>query len=423
MIIKNKIIAKLISAILIATLALSSVAFASENEESIQSNVGSYTYSENYYKIEYKQSIARRLANLINQYRADNNKSSLTYDYGIEKVLIQRAAEYSFMRNFILEDGAWVIYPEWHIRPDGTEWWTAIQEFYPEIRFLDPDNGLYLGQVVSTTETKGTAYFFEKEKTTSEEDMLKRFKADSVWNRQLLVENFNYFAVGCVRTPDKDYYVLLFSTIPFDQNHTEPLDEVKDTKIKIRNDLLEKGIVVTPGTDDPSSNDTISNNEDEHGASSSSNILKSSYKTQVDISSLISTPRAVKTKYKSSSKKIAKVNKKGIVTGGKKAGSATITKYVKYSKGSSWEEAGSVTIQNYYPKLPKKQNLSIGSTVSMNSLLTGMDETPIDWESSKPNVVSVTSDGTATALSKGTAKLTPVFSSGKAKVKTTIKVK
>ena len=52
-----------------------------------------------------------------------------------------------------------------------------------------------------------------------------------------------------------------------------------------------------------------------------------------------------------------------------------------------------------------------------------MDEIPTGWESSKPSVVSVTADGTATALSTGSAKLTPIFSSGKAKVKTTIKVK
>ena len=71
-------------------------------------------------------------------------------------------------------------------------------------------------------------------------------------------------------------------------------------------------------------------------------------------------PEAVikKTKFKSSNKKVAKVNKKGIVKGGKKSGSATITMYVKTQetitkpngkqkkKTSKWTEAGNLTVNN-----------------------------------------------------------------------------
>ena len=65
-----------------------------------------------------------------------------------------------------------------------------------------------------------------------------------------------------------------------------------------------------------------------------------------------------KVKFKSSDKKIAKVNKKGIVTGKKKTGTAKITMYVKTQititksngkakkKLSKWTEAGSVNIIN-----------------------------------------------------------------------------
>ena len=65
-----------------------------------------------------------------------------------------------------------------------------------------------------------------------------------------------------------------------------------------------------------------------------------------------------KIKFKSDNKKIAKVNKKGIVTGGKRTGTAVITMYVKYpviitksngkqkKKLSKWTEAAKVTVDN-----------------------------------------------------------------------------
>ena len=65
-----------------------------------------------------------------------------------------------------------------------------------------------------------------------------------------------------------------------------------------------------------------------------------------------------KTKFKSGNKKVAKVNKKGTVTGGKKSGEAIITMFVKTqytitksngktkNKLSKWTSAGSITVSN-----------------------------------------------------------------------------
>ncbi len=65
-----------------------------------------------------------------------------------------------------------------------------------------------------------------------------------------------------------------------------------------------------------------------------------------------------KTKFKSSNKKVAKVNNKGIIKGGKISGTATITMYIKTEetiikptgkekkKLSKWKEAGSIIVEN-----------------------------------------------------------------------------
>ncbi len=145
------------------------------------------------------------------------------------------------------------------------------------------------------------------------------------------------------------------------------------------------------------------------------------YKSKTDISSLIQ-GTGVKVKYSSSNKKVAKINSKGIATGGKQAGTATITKYIKETKKSAWTEVGSITVTNYNPTLPKKETLTIGNTIDLNEKLTGSDEVPVSWESSNTGAVTVTADGIATAVGQGSAKISPVFSTGKSKAKIKIKV-
>lgn len=441
MIIKNKIIAKLISAILIATLALPSVAFASDensnNNEFQNYDLPNYQDPDADYKnwtinVEYNQTRARRHADLVNQFRTSDtwqlkpdgtreeikNLNGLIYDYGLEKCAMKRAAE--------------VVFKMWHSRPNGGDGWYT--DVYDNMFGTDSDYPIF---------GENCAYMSSGIGVVSEEYALNLLEEtdcsyeDQGHRRNMLAPQWKYFAIGHVIYQGHHYYVQWFSDKPTGQSYTEPLDSTKSVTVTVDMSIVSEdtdayfrqGVVIPDGAIDENGNvhrhysnlDDPNNTDDPK--SISDNTIKSTYKTKTDISSLIPTPGAVKAKYKSSSKKIAKVNKKGIVTGGKKAGTATITKYVKYDKKSSWGEAGSITIQNYYPKLPKKQTLSVGSTLSMNSLLTGMDETPIKWESSKPSVATISENGMVIALQKGTAKLTPVFSSGKAKVKTTIKVK
>ncbi len=178
-------------------------------------------------------------------------------------------------------------------------------------------------------------------------------------------------------------------------------------------------------SDNPSNpgNSDNPNNPDGSGVSGNneSTSLKLNYKSKTDISSLIQ-GTGVKVKYSSSNKKVAKINNKGIATGGKQAGTATITKYIKETKKSPWTEAGSITVTNYNPTLPKKETLTIGNTINLNEKLTGTEEVPVSWESSNPGAVTVTADGIATAVGKGSAKISPVFSTGKSKAKIKIKV-
>ena len=387
----------------------------------------------------YNQTNARNMLQSINEFRTsdtwwynyENEKedisglSALTYDYGLEQIAMQRLAELIFRKH------------KFHYRPDATSFKTAFGNFDGSIN----ENFRYLDSDVSNQDIlnglKEVGYMADPESN-------RRNMLDSKWT---------HTGIAYAKFNNHTYFVQEFSDKPLSQTETTALNDAKQYSVRVYKPLIstdnyayENEYVVIPPQEttnenqDPengnNSSEENNNNPQEENSNPpsdktplsdentvSNNIVKSSYKTKIDVSSMFSTPGAVKTKYKSSNKKAAKVNKNGIVTGGKKAGAATITKLVKYNKKGSWETAGSITIQNYYPKLPKKKNVSVGSTISMNSLISGMEEDPIKWESSKPSVVTISENGMAVALMKGSAKLTPVFSSGKAKVKTTIKVK
>ena len=400
-----------------------------------QSDYETYTLD-----VKFNQTRARKHADLLNEFRTSdtwyykNRKgdiqyvsglNTLTYDYGLEKCAMQRAAEVAFRTGHQRPNNKWVT--------DGT----LAKEIYHEL-----ETEIYIGENIT-----GATFDYSPEEAL-EELKETNYEYEHQGHRRTMLNNgYKYFGVACINYSGNVYpndwvYVQIFSQEPLDSNYTEAFDSTKTMSVEVYKPLIKEKddsefpsdfhteyVVIPKGAKDSNGNtpnpgnDSSNPGDDDSNPSISNNNLRSSYKTKIDISSLIPSDGAVKVKYKSSDKKIAKVNKKGIVTGGKKAGTATITKLVKYDKKGSWETAGSITITNYYPKLPKKQQLSVGGTLSMNSLLTGMDETPVDWESSKPSVVTVTSDGLVTAIGKGSAKLTPIFSLGKAKVKTTIKVK
>ena len=134
-------------------------------------------------------------------------------------------------------------------------------------------------------------------------------------------------------------------------------------------------------------------------------------------------------KFKSSNKKAASVNNKGIVTFKKTGGKVTITAYDKASKS----EVGSYTFDVKVPSFKAKKT-SMSASVSLNGFdllnTSGVNENPT-WVSSKPSVVSVDAKtGEITAKSTGSAKIYAVYGANsitdkngtRTKIKMTIKV-
>ena len=114
-------------------------------------------------------------------------------------------------------------------------------------------------------------------------------------------------------------------------------------------------------------------------------------------------------KFKSSDKKIAKVNKNGIVTFKGKAGSVTITAIDKSTKS----EVASATFNVLVPSFTQKKLELSSGTVSVNlaSYLNaeGITQSPV-WISSKSSVASVDPNtGVLTVNGTGTATIYAVF--------------
>ncbi|MCR5777530.1 MAG: Ig-like domain-containing protein [Lachnospiraceae bacterium] len=403
-----------------------------ESEEEYQQRVEQYDYYQ--YSPDFRGRFARAVVNEMNKFRTsdtwqydenDNRvevrgRKPLELDYGLEKVAQQRVAEIAFCQDH-------------HIRPNGTLVYDLFQKM--------SNKGLITwGQFSETIAYEGgpealPKYAYQPVDGWKEENCKYAFQGH---RRAMLDANHNYVGIATAAINGWRVTVAVYSEYATNYKKTRIIEgkkvaktvEVEKFRIVDESDPIGHGdwwdgyTVIADGAKKVEAPRDwywdVPVDEYEAGALSD-NVFRTSYKMKTDISECISGNR-YKVKYKSSDKKIAKVNKKGIVTGGKTAGEATITKFVKESKTSAWEEAGSLTVINYYITLPKNQKMTVGNTIDLNSLMTGVDEVPISWESSNTNVVTVNSYGIATAVGTGTAKIVPEFSFGKAKVKTKIKV-
>ena len=115
----------------------------------------------------------------------------------------------------------------------------------------------------------------------------------------------------------------------------------------------------------------------------------------------VKSTRGAKLSYKTSNKKIATVNSRGVVTG-KKAGTVKITITAKKSKYKTVKKTITVKVVKQNQKITaSNETLTIGQRKNLGAKA----RTPMIYKSSNPKVVSVDKKGNLKALRTGTAKI------------------
>lgn len=116
----------------------------------------------------------------------------------------------------------------------------------------------------------------------------------------------------------------------------------------------------------------------------------------------VKSTRGAKLSYKTSNKKIATVNSRGVVTG-KKAGTVKITITAKKSKYKTVKKTITVKVVKQNQKITaRNQTLTTGQRKNLGVKA----KTGLTYKSSNPKVVSVDKKGNLRALKTGTAKIT-----------------
>ena len=131
-----------------------------------------------------------------------------------------------------------------------------------------------------------------------------------------------------------------------------------------------------------------------------------------------------KHRYTTSNKKLAKVNKKGIIKP-KRAGVVEV-QYEQKVKGGKWTKIGDpITFYIQRPTMEKKvtETIEVGEKLDAYKYLTKTTYSPTTWVSTKPSVAVVDESGVITVMGKGKTSIVAVYSNGRYSSKKRFKTK
>ncbi|MBR4781323.1 MAG: leucine-rich repeat protein [Lachnospiraceae bacterium] len=171
------------------------------------------------FQVLYGQSDARKMADMINEYRAangnyDDSRAPLRYDYDLEKVAMQRAAEIAVKFD-----------NEKHTRPDGTSYQQTLAEYGFDIT---PRNILYGENILFGTEN---SMELDKafQKLTEEEQ-----------TKKIMLGYFTSVGIGHIKMEDKtDFWVQVYSDEGRNYTYVAPIDGTGTATIKVASSLIE----------------------------------------------------------------------------------------------------------------------------------------------------------------------------------------
>ena len=172
--------------------------------------------SEKYYidlMLEYDQKDAREMFDKLNEFRSSNSKYPLVYDYDLEKVAMQRAAEIA-----VLFDS------ENHNRPDGYNYKKTLEEFGFDI---SPRNWFY-----------GENILFGSSSTMDMENAFASLAGDGS-TAAIMNASFTCVGIGHVKVDKNDFWVQIFTDEEGRKSKkTDEFKGVKKVSVNIKSSLV-----------------------------------------------------------------------------------------------------------------------------------------------------------------------------------------
>lgn len=202
---------KILSVLLVLCLIASCIVIPTEKTYAADENEISF-------QVTYMQTEARKMAEMINTYRASNGKypesqKALTYDYDLEQVAMQRAAE------IVLK------FDEGHYRPDGSKYTQALAEK----GFNVSPRGVMYGENI----------LFGTENTMPLDKAFPKFCEDEGLV-DVMLGYYSSVGVAHVKMEDKiDFWVQVYSSKGKNETYVAPVDGLKEVTVRISPSMVE----------------------------------------------------------------------------------------------------------------------------------------------------------------------------------------